>query len=201
MKKKYIISIIIAILIIGLGIGIYLCLKDDDTKTNSDAIKFASEYTTVTKDNVFVYRNAKEIINILEHGTGVVYLGFPECPWCQTYVKYLNEVAINIGVEKIYYFNILEDRTNNTEDYKKIVSLLENQLQYDEEGNERIFVPHVTIVREGKLVGYDFETSKDTLGFTLPNDYWNEEKVTDLKEKLHSYMLEVIKDDCLSCDV
>ena len=49
----------------------------------------------------------REIIKIMKNGTGVVYLGFPECPWCQSYVKMLNEVAKDVGIEKIYYYNVV----------------------------------------------------------------------------------------------
>ena len=80
MKKKIII-VIGVVLVIALGVLGYLYLNKEKN-TDIDGKKFAEEYTSVTKDNVFVYRSAEEIINILEHGTGVVYLGFPECPWC-----------------------------------------------------------------------------------------------------------------------
>ena len=118
-KKNYIIAggiLLVTILIVGLA---FLLVDKEESET--DAQKFAKEYTEVGEDNVFVYRNIEEVISMLKHGTGVVYLGFPECPWCQTYVKYLNEVAKEVGVDKIYYYNILEDRTNNTEEYKEIV--------------------------------------------------------------------------------
>lgn len=58
----------------------------------TDAQRFKKEYANVRDDNVFIYKSTEEIINILEHGTGIVYLGFPECPWCQAYVKFLDEV-------------------------------------------------------------------------------------------------------------
>ena len=123
MKKKLllIIPIMFAILLTG-------C-----TEKETDAKKFAKEYTSVDEYNYFVYRDSKEIIKILENGTGVVYLGFPECPWCQAYVPMLNEVADIEGLEKIYYFNVLEDRKNNTDDYKKIVEILNEYLQLNTE--------------------------------------------------------------------
>ena len=109
MKKEKIILGIILIVILGVIIfGTYKYFNKEevvDTKT-TDAEKFALEYTKVPDDNVFVYRNIDDIINILEHGTGVVYLGFPECPWCQEYVYYLNETAKENNVDKIYYYNI-----------------------------------------------------------------------------------------------
>ena len=79
-------------------VGIASQLNENITLT--DNIKFSKEYTSVNADNVFVYRNINEIINILDNGTGIVYLGFPECKWCQAYVPYLNEVAKENNLEK-----------------------------------------------------------------------------------------------------
>lgn len=196
MKKKNIIIIGIIILVcIGMFLGIYLL----NGKKESDAKRFTKEYNQVTENNVFVYRNAKEIIKILEKGTGIVYLGFPECPWCQAYVKILNEVAKEEEVKKIYYFNILEDRKNNTEDYQKIVALLKDKLDVDEEGNERIFVPDVSFVIDGKIIGHDNETSMIS-GETTPTEYWTNAKITELKEKLRPLIVEVASGICSSCD-
>ena len=89
-NKKYIVYGIISIFLMGLIIFLII----HNVKNNiPDNEKFANEYTEVGKNNVFVYREADEIIKILEGGTGIVYLGFPECPWCQAYVPMLNEVA------------------------------------------------------------------------------------------------------------
>lgn len=166
----------------------------------SDAKRFSEEYTELSKENVFVYKSSEEIIKILENGTGVVMLGFPECPWCQRYVVYLNEVAKDIGIEKIYYYNILEDRKNNTDTYKKIVSLIEDYLQYDEEGNKKIYVPAVVGVNKGEIVGFDDETSYDTKGFKTPEEYWNEESINNLKVKLNDIMTKANDNMCTSCN-
>ena len=181
MKKKLLIGIGV-VLIILFGVFGYLYLNNKEQ--NIDGKKFAEEYGTVTEDNVFVYRSIDEIINILEHGTGVVYLGFPECPWCKAYVTYLNEVAINNDVEKIYYYNILNDRKENTENYKKIVDILKEYLKFDEEGNKRIYVPAVIAVKDGNIVDFDDETAWDTKGYKAPEEYWENEDLDGLKKKL-----------------
>ena len=112
----------------------------------------------------------------------------------------LNEVADIEGLEKIYYFNILEDRKNNTKEYQKIVDILHDYLQYDEEGNKRIYVPAVIFVSKGEIVGFDDETSYDTKGFEKPEEYWNEEEVTDLKHKLTENMNKVLDNKCTDCN-
>ena len=202
MKKGKIIFGIILIIILGLiifGFVRYLYNKEGvDTKT--DAQKFVSEYTKVSKDNVFVYKNVDEIIKILEHGTGIVYLGFPECPWCQEYVYYLNEAAKENGVEKIYYFNILEDRKNNTENYLKIVDLLNDYLQYDEEGNKKIYVPAVIAIKDGKILGFDDETAWDTKGYETPEEYWKNEDLAGLKNKFIKMFKDIEQNICTDCN-
>ena len=193
-KIKYIVLGVLLLLIASLVVYFVFIKKDN----NTDNIKFSKEYTSVSKDNVFVYRSKDEIINILEHGIGIVYLGFPECPWCMAYVPLLNEIAKNEGIEKIYYYNIREDRKNNTEFYQKVVSILNDYLNYDEEGKKRIFVPNVTFVKEGKIIFNDNETSLISEG--TPSEYWTEEKKTLFNEKFRKNINELLDDVCTSCN-
>lgn len=199
MKKKLVIVLIGIIIVIAI-LAMLLYMKPAKQKTKTDAKKFADEYTQVGENNLFVYRSASEIIKILKNGTGVVYLGFPECNWCQAYVKYLDEVAQEVGISKIYYYNILKDRENNTKEYQEMVSLLSGHLQYDDEGNERIYVPNVSFHVEGKLIANDYESSKDTHNLKEPKDYWTEEEVSDLKTTLKKYMEEVYKAESMCSD-
>lgn len=190
MKKK-----ILSLLVILLLLTLTAC-KEEKT----DSQKFKEEYPSVSEYNVFVYRNSEEIIKILEHGTAIVYLGFPECPWCQAYVPMLNEVADTEGLEKIYYYNIYNDRKENTDAYQKIVDILSENLQYDNEGNKRIYVPAIIAISDGEIIGYDDETSYDTLGFEKPEDYWIEERIKSLKIKLSNMISTIVDNKCTDCN-
>lgn len=194
MKKKI---LLISVFILLFGVLISILLFNNKTK-ETDGEKFAKEYSSVNNDNVFVYKDIDEIIKILENGTGVVYLGFPECPWCTQYVVYLNEVAKENGVETIYYHNILEDRQNNTNEYKKIVNLLSDYLQYDEEGNKRIYVPAVIAVKKGEIIDFDDETAWDTKNYDTPEDYWANENLEGLKSKLQNMFIQTKTSTCTS---
>ena len=157
----------------------------------SDAMRFSSEYSSVEVDNVFKYQTAEEVIDTLKNGTGVVYLGFPSCPWCQNYAKMLNDLAKEKGVKEIYYYNIHDDRENGTEAYEKLVKILGNYLQEDNNGDKRIYVPNLTFVVDGQIIGNDYETSKDTLGLKDPNEYWTDERIATWKEKVGT-LLEIL---------
>ena len=192
MKNKGLIIGLVAIIVILIGVVVFLLVRDNNEEnvetTPTDAEKFAEEYSSMPDDNVFTYATVDEIIDVLDGGSGIVYLGFPECQWCEAYVPYLNEVAKDVGISEILYYNIREDRSNNSENYQRIVELLAGYLTNDEEGNPRIYVPAVIFVNNGTIVGFDDETSLDTGGFTNPDDYWTEEEVNDLKSRLTSYM-------------
>ena len=193
--KKYLKYIIPVIILIALGLIIFFMTRDKvETKNLSD------EYTSLPKDNLFVYRDSDEIIKILKNGTGIVFLGFPECKWCQAYVPILDEVAKEEGVEKIYYYNILEDRKENNKTYKEMVKLLKKYLDFDEEGNERIFVPEVAFVVKGLIVASDNETSLIS-GETTPEEYWTDSKKQETKEKLRVYINQVLNEKCEECSV
>lgn len=190
MKRK-----VVLVIILLLTLTLTACKENI-----SDSQKFAEEYTEVPEYNVFVYKGAEEIIKILEHGTGIVYLGFPECPWCQAYVPILSEVADIEGIDKIYYFNILNERKENTQNYQKMVSILSDYLQYDDEGNKRIYVPAIIAVIDGQIIGFDDESSYDTLGYDDPKDYWTEDRKENLKKRLTEMISEVANNKCSDCN-
>ena len=206
MKNKNIIIAMGVIIVALIGVVIYLLVKENNNANNdtndkpeiTDASKFADEYTEISEDNVFVYASVDEIIDTLENGNGVVYLGFPECQWCQRYVVYLNDVAKENNVDKILYYNIKEDRSNNSDNYLKIVDLLKDYLQDDEDGNPRIYVPAIIFMNDGKIVGFDDETSLDTKGCSNADEYWTKDEIKDLKERLNEYIEKA--NVCIDCN-
>jgi predicted bacteriocin transport accessory protein len=168
----------------------------------SDSERFALEYPLVGGDNIFIYKNADETADILAKGRGIVFIGFKECPWCQVYAVYLHDVASEMAIDKIYYCDIRKDRENNSESYKKITGVLAGHLQYDDEGRQKVYVPDVSIVSRGRIIARDFETSKETSGCNTPQEYWNDDRVNALKERLRTginILIQIISRPCNTC--
>ncbi len=174
MNKK-IIAIILAFIAATITI---FTMKD---KLLLDNIKFKTEYESlngkenyvnmnVDSNNPFVYAKYDEIVNLLKKGTGIIYFGFPECPWCRNAVPVLIDAANELGVDKIYYFNALSmrdkkslDENNNivveeegTKEYKQLVELMYDELPVYEGLNDntikRLYFPTVVFVKDGKIV-------------------------------------------------
>lgn len=199
-KKIILISSIVFILLITLLV-LFLVFKKNKINKNIDKekIKFAEEYKT-TKDNVFTYRTIEEINKILKNGTGLIFLGFPKCSWCRGYVPIINEVAKKEGLEKIYYFNIYEDRKNNTEEYQEMVKLLKGFLRYDDEGNERIYAPSLIAVKNGKILEFDDTRYWDNKKYDSAEEFWQSADLKPMKEKITKMINEVNEKSACTAD-
>lgn len=163
MKKRglMIIDIILVLILIVIMIfGILNSLK-------SDASKFKSEYEALNDENVKIeisknnpiqYVNIDKVFEIFENKTGVIYFGFPGCPWCRNMLPILFEAAKNNNIDIIYYFNPKEIRSSDNDDYNKLISILNHYLKENEVGEKTLYVPDVYFVKEGQIVGHHLGT-------------------------------------------
>ncbi len=189
---KIALGLLSLLLIIGMPIIIFEKFNHEE-KTLTDAKKFAKEYNIIDEENVFKYSKSNEIIKTLENGTGIIFLGTPESEWCKHYASILNEVAKEEKVNKILYYNIKEDRNKLTKEYEKITNLLSEYLPYDDEGKYKIYVPDLTIVKNGQIIGHNNESALISKQDGTPKEYWTKEKKENLKNKIRTYIKEINK--------
>ncbi len=155
-------------------------IRTDDAARVTQADPLASD------DNVFVYASADQVLQTFQSGTGTVFLGFPQCPWCQRLVEYVDNAAKAEGIKKVYYLNIREARAANDDNYKKLVKYLKDYLNTDDEGNPRISVPDVTMLKDGKIVGrFEQEKANDA---NTPDKYWTSERAERATTQLREMM-------------
>ena len=182
--------IVIVCLIIGASWAI-ISIGNSTNKGQTNQViedKFISQYPKVTSGHKFVYAEPAEILDIIDGGDGVVFLGFPECPWCQQLAPIIQEAAQSEKIDKIYYLNIKESRANNDDVYQKLVTKLQDYLPKDDDGNPRISVPDVTAYRGGQIVGrFEQEATNDGEQVT-PDTYWTSERKDRAVEQLREMM-------------
>lgn len=158
---------------------------------NTDGAKFKRSYESYNNkkvDDTHKYQKLKikkknkvknvtieEAIDILENKTGLIYFGFPNCPYCRGILPILLDTVEKSNLTELYYL----DMTNLRDEYKvedgraiqsksadasyyELLSLLnnylddyivtdENGIEY-EAGEKRLYVPLVVGVQEGFIV-------------------------------------------------
>ena len=184
-QKKQIITLSVLVVLVAAVVTILVVFKP----FQSDADRFYADYPLAGKDNIYVYRSASKTADFLENGTGLVFIGFPSCPWCQRYVEMLQGVALDAGIKEINYCDIYKDRDKDTAQYRKLVELLRPHLELDSNGNPRIYVPDFTVVKDGVILGHNNETS--TLSGITPEEYWTVDKVNALLQRLEEMILSI----------
>ena len=168
-------GVVIAIIISLVGAAWYLQQYRPQPARQTDAARFQAEYPRVAADNRFIYARDVAVLDVLEHGTGVVFLGYSQCPWCQRLSEYVDQAARAEGIAAIHYLNIRQVRASKNETYQKLVARLAPYLSKDENGQPRIFVPDVTIVKRGSIVWrYKEEPTGDST--ITPDRYWTAER-------------------------
>lgn len=148
---------------------------------------FRLAYPLAPSDHVFKEVRADRAVEILSAESGVIMLGFEECPWCQSIVPHLDASARESGIETVYYFNVRRDRTENTKTYQKFVTALEPNLAKDENGKPKIYVPHIVVVKNGSVVG-DYKIALPQVGENdekpTPETYWNATTIKATRDQL-----------------
>ncbi len=196
MNRSLVIIVIILIAIVGGVVWTFSAERDAEEQaaqeqaTQTDAERFAEEYPQTPENNRFVYVTSQEIVEVFESGTGLVFLGFPECPWCQVITPILHEAAVAENLDEIYYYNIREDREGNNPVYQQLVEKLEEHLRTDEDGIPRIFVPDITAVRDGEIVGRFEQEQADEGEEVTPDTFWAEERTARGVEQIQSIIRE-----------
>ena len=150
----------------------------------SDAARFKAAYSRVANDNRFVFASAGEVLEKFESGSGLIFLGFQQCPWCQRLAPIVDDAAKAEGLDKIYYLDIRHARETNDATYKKLVEKLKPHLRTDENGQPRVYVPDVTALKDGRVVGHFLQETTADGEKATPDTYWTKERRARAVEQL-----------------
>lgn len=177
-KKTALILLLAGILLSGCSSQTTNAFKEEHESLNNEKTSSGKDYMDVTipDDHRFVYAEEDALLELLQNGTGVVYFGFPQCPWCRNAVPVIDEAAKAVNLEEIYYLNVYDIRdkksldsngtivteTEGSDLYNQILDILGDTLpEYQDLGDpslRRIYVPLVMVIVEGEVVASHLST-------------------------------------------
>lgn len=120
----------------------------------SDAEKFANEYS-ISKNNPFQYASVDDVLNLLDHESGILFVGNSDCEWSAYGAKVLNKVVKEEKVDKVYYFNPENKNHKRDKKYKEVNKLLDI--------TDDTSLPIVYVIHNGKILDYvDYLVHEDS---------------------------------------
>ena len=123
---------------------------------------------------------------IKEKGSGIIYIGYVTCPFCERAIPLLNEVAVEYGVP-IYYVDAHSDRAPTDQELDEFIELADSTFDVDEYGEKAFLVPEVIGVKQGELVAWQVSLVD---GFHLEDE--TSQMTDQQKEELKEIYREII---------
>lgn len=137
--------------------------------TSSEDIEDSTYFQQITME---------EAIELFKNkGDGILYFGYPDCPWCQEAQPILEELAETYD-KQIYYIRTRDSEKNKLytdEEKEQIMQYIQDYEDKDDDGEYQIYVPLVLSVKEGSVI-------KGHLGTVEEHDA-NERTMTDSEQK------------------
>ena len=142
------------------------------------------------EDHVFLEINFDEATKLLETDDfdGIIYFGYPTCPWCIEALPIMNEVAKEKELS-IYYVNKKSDINQENPEWEQAATDILDAaygLDKDDDGNPRIYVPEVIVVKDGEVVAHHMGTLDDHDATERKMSDDEKEEVKEIYEEMFS---------------
>ncbi|MDO4378856.1 MAG: hypothetical protein Q4C64_07005 [Erysipelotrichia bacterium] len=216
MIKKLFISLVILLYLFGCQIQPKTDaqkFKRDYEQLNGKLAENGLEYANVVipEESKIKYIQEGKLIEVMTNGTHVVYLGWPDCPYCRICVPILLETVAKYSGINVYYYNIKELREayqNDLDDensrlYKQLCSLISqsesiSQSIFDtfDDGTLKLAASTVYFIKDGELIGCHRGTVDSHLSVYEPLD---EQQVEELSAIYEQYLDEMVKKSPIGC--
>lgn len=130
----------------------------------NDIDKFKEEYEALNDSNIEVnidgnynirYLNIDEVVSFLENDTGILFFGITNDGMTRSVVETLLKVAKENKLD-LYYYN--PSNIEESEILAKMIGILNDYLQTNEDNQKVLSVPDVYFVKEGKIIGNHYGT-------------------------------------------
>lgn len=204
--KKSTILIIFLMILVAISFGIILKLNNqlNETKNKtivesngkSDAQKFKEEYEKINgektsdnetynelnidENNPMVYISLEELVDIINtENEAYVYISSSFCPYCRATVETLLNVAKDLNINKIYYYD--DTKQNPSDQYDNMLEKLEEKgVNFiNKDGQRKWGVPLVLKAKNGQVISKIRGTS-----YQLNEGQSKYDSLTDEQKKL-----------------
>ncbi len=187
--------------------------KKEYEQLNGQIAENGLEYTNVniSEESKIKYIQEGKLIEVMTNGTHVVYLGWPDCPYCRICVPILLETVAEYSGINVYYYNIKELREayqnglddENSRLYKQLCSVI-SQSEYVspsifdtfDDGTLKLAASTVYFIKDGQLIGCHRGTVASHLSVYEPLD---KQQVDQLSAIYKQYLDEMIKKSPIGC--
>ena len=153
-------------------------------------------YNTVNipEENPIVYINLEQFINVINSDEeSYIYMSSADCPYCRATVGTLLDVVQDLGIKKLYYFDLQTGMTFESEEQRQELTniLIEKGfVTKKEDGSESWRIPLVAKTRSGEVLAKTIGTG---ISYNEGQSKYSE-LTEEQKQELYNDYYELLKD-------
>lgn len=183
-KTKNIIKKVIYLLILILMIFAFIFLSKKYTKDEESNETITTYYSNITSKKIEVVK-ANKVKSLLKEGKSIIILGNSESKYSEKYISLIQETIESIILDKVYYYDLYNDKKQQNSNYYDIRDALAGNLVTTDLGENNLLAPSFYIVDNGEVKYYNIESVavKNTDSI---EDYWPYEKEQSFKNEIYS---------------
>ncbi len=184
-KTKSIIRKIIYAILFAAMIGCFIYLGEKYADNSEEKIETIRDYYDNEELKNFEVIYGSKMISLLKEGNHLIFIGNKKSEFSIKYIEELNNAIKELEVDKIYYYDIINDKAQKNSNYYKIVELLNGSLITTDSSNNNLLAPSFYIVDNGEVKYYNIETSAMKNNATT-KEYWTIDKEINFKLEIQN---------------
>lgn len=134
-----------------------------------------TDYYTNNTNKYYEVVTGNKMISLIRNGHNIIVIGSSNSKYSQRYIEEIDKIFNSLKIDKVYYYDLNNDKSQQNSNYYKIRELLEGYLTSTDDNDNNLLAPSLYIINNGQVEYYNTETAaiKNT---TDINSYWNEEQ-------------------------
>ena len=191
MKKNLLRKAIYLILFTALtGCFIFISEKYKD---NSKEVKITiTDYHKSFDVDTYEVIGGTKFISLLQNSNSIILIGSKTSEWSKYYMENINKIIEELNINKVYYYDINNDKAQKNSNYYEIKRLLKGSLTTTDGSKSNLLAPSFYILKDGEIAYYNTDTvaMKNT---ETPENYWTEDRKlefnNEIKGAINNYYL------------
>lgn len=181
-NKKVVTKIIYAFLFIVMIVA-FIYLSEKYASNSVPKVSVIQDFYSEIKSDKFEVIRGKKFISLIKNGKSIVFIGNSNSEYSQKYIHELETIIKKIDIDKIYYYDINNDKSQQNSNYYTIRELLNGYLTTTDSSQNNLFAPSLYIIDEGEVKYYNTETVATKNTETI-DDYWTKEKEEEFSKEI-----------------
>lgn len=153
----------------------FVYLSEKYASNSERKIYKINDYYSENKNEYYEVISGTKMISLLRNGKNIIFIGSSSSIYSQKYIEEIDEVFNKLKIDKVYYYDLNNDKYQKNSNYYEIKELLKGYLVATDDSDTNLLAPSLYIIDNGKVLYYNIETSAMKNNETIEN-YWSEEQ-------------------------